>query len=589
MVIMVGAMVILGLASILASGILFSHMRMLTLLAAAGALFEGGWLLLTLVHRVVWPARQEAVFLAGSLLFLGLLWLGRRQWRWPYRAAGSGWRDVVVIAVLVPVLASAWLIGRANGFVGADWVAHGFYNGDTATFIALLQRSLVSDGLVSANPFAGNGPLEYPTLVHAGLAEIVGIFGTRHDWLFFVPLIVFIQIVITVPLFFLLRDAVSGQHRWPTLLLEGVTAGYIMALSLESYVYLQGHFFTTALFILLVATLVRVWPRQGRQQVLGLAIAGCLTMLLVLSNAVTGAAAAVVWSVFALLRSSEAARPAQERSAYAVSIAFLAIFYLTFTSTQGTLSLTPWFSYTAAGNIMMMGAPLLLLLLAQFGQIRQQSFITATTTALAGIGLMVFVFSDLNIIIDNASRFLYHALLVGWPLAVDRIIHGTRVLRARVKRLNRLPLQASAVLSGAVMAALLAWPAAASVASVYDHLLFKEEHITGASVRNAMQWIVAETPPGSVWLASPEAPWEIPLFTGRALLRANYWLSPDDELAWQVTAAFGGDKFMQQQLLSQVDYVALKAEERHDWDLLSEKILYDLGGVVIYEAGPVEN
>lgn len=589
MLIMVATGVILGLASILASGILFSHKRILTLLAAAGALFESGWLLLTLIHRVVWPRSPEAVFLIGSLLFLGLLWPGRRQWRWPYRALGSGWRDVVVIITLIPVLASALIIGRANGFVGEDWVGHGFYNGDTATFIALVQRSLESDGLVNTNPFAGNGPLEYPTLVHAGLAEIVGMLGTRNDWIFFVPLIVLIQIVITVPLFFLLSDAMSSNRRWPALLLEGVAAGYVMALSLESYVYLQGHFFTTALFILLVASLMRVWPQQGWQQVPALPISGGLTILLVLSNAVTGAAAAVVWSVFALLRLAEVSRRKVERISYAVSIALLAIFYLTGTSTQDSFSLTPWFSYTAAGNTMMMAAPLLLLLLAQLGQLRQQSFITATTTTLAGFGLMVFVFSDRNIIIDNASRFLYHALLVGWPLVVDRVIHGGRVLRAHVRRLNRLPLQASAVLSGVLMAALLSWPAAASVASVHDHLLFKEEHVTSASVRRAMQWIARQTPPASVWLASPEAPWEIPLFTGRALLRAHYWLSPDDELAWQVTAAFAGDKFMQQQLLSQVDYVALKAEERHDWDLSPEKILYDFGGVVIYEGGPVEN
>jgi len=57
------------------------------------------------------------------------------------------------------------------------------------------------------------------------------------------------------------------------------------------------------------------------------------------------------------------------------------------------------------------------------------------------------------------------------------------------------------------------------------------------------------------------------LFTGRALLRADYWLSPQDELSRQVTAAFAGNGAAQKVVLKQADYLLLPRDEQGLWKL----------------------
>lgn len=587
---------ILGTASVLASGILFRHQRMLTLLAAAGAIFELWWLVVTLVHRTVGTSvNASALFAIGSLGLLAAFIPWRRQWHWPYRIIGSGWRDMIILAVLIPILISAFIIQRANGLIGTDWVAHGYYNGDTATFIALVQRSLSTAGLVDQNPFAGNGPLEYPTLIHGGLAELITAGQVGTSWTAFLPLLVLIQILITVPLFFLLRDAVKNVPAWPSgyrwgmrgLLLEGILVAYVVALSWESYVYPQGHFFTTGLFMLLVALLVRCWNERRPIQLLWSSLAAAVVVVLVLSNSVTGTAAAVIWTIFALLRVSDSARPLRERASYFASIVALVIFFLLHTNPgAGHLSFTPWFSYTAAHSLGLLTAPATLLLLAGMTQLRQQTFIGVAAVALVGLGLITFLFSDRELIIDNASRFLYHGLLVGWSLTVDSCVRSARVLNARLRQLPTWPLQLTGLCAFGVILALLAVPALASVAQVHDHLLFKNKNVSNLATRLAMEWILISTRPNAIFLASPQEPWEIPLFTGRALLRTEYWLSPGDALQEKVAAAFAGDLDAQQIALSAVDYVLLKGEERSQWNLPREQLVGSFGDIAIYDVRP---
>jgi hypothetical protein len=495
--------------------------------------------------------------------------------------------------VLLPAAASAWLIQSKNGFMATDWVAHSFYNGDTATFVALVQRSLTTTGLVEANPFAGNGPLEYPTLLHAGVADMLVSLGLGAGWLYFLPVMVFGQIVLTVPLFFLLRDAVKDlpgwrhgyRWGWRGLLLEAAVIIYVMAVSWESYVYPQGHFFTTALFLLLAALLARAWSQRGTAQYAWTATGLVVTGVLLLSNAVTGVAALVTWSVFAGLRWTDTERSQRERTGYGLSIVGLAILFIAMAPGDGGLQLLPHFSYTAAQNMLMLAVPLILVLGAVFQQLRQQSFIGLSTIALGALAIITFVFSDRNIVIDNAARFFYHALLVGWPLAVDGLVRGARLLQARWRQLQGWPLQFGACLGLALGAGILLLPAGASLASVHDHLLFKDVHVSPIAARAAMDWITANTAPEAVFLASPNEPWEIPLFTGRALLRTNYWLSPDDELQKKVNQAFAGDPAAQAEAIAHVQYVVLKSADVEAWSLPEESRVYDVGGVQVYAVG----
>lgn len=585
--------VILGLGSFLASGILFRHQRVLTLLAAAGGIGQAWHLLLTLARRLVWPeADPGRVFLFGAIIFL-VLWLPcLKRWRWPYTSIGSGWRDLVVLVALAPVLASSWFIQQANGLHDGEWVAHGFYNGDTGSLIALVQRSLTTNGLVEENLFAANGHLEYPSLIHADVAEYILQFGQAYDWLSFLPLIVWVQILITVPLFFLVRDLVKDvsvgregyRWRWRGILLEGAAVGYVLGVSWESYVYPQAHFFVMAGFLLLLALLVRLWPERGQHQLLWAGAGFVLTILLLLSNAVTGVAALATWAMFSGLRFLDSSRGSGERTLYAVSLGLLLILFARYMPGDGGIQFIPQFPYTAAPGMLLFATPLLLVLGAAVQQLRRQSFVGLTTIVLAALALVTFFFSDRDLIIDNASRFFYHALIVGWPLAVDSLIRGVRILAARLRQLNSPSLLVGGVAAACIVLIILLLPVGASVASVHDHLLFKNEHRSHVGIRLGMEWIAANTPLDAVFLASPHEPWEVPLFTGRALVRADYWLSPHDELEKTVIDAFAGNQEAQKVAATQVDYIVLKSEEQPQWNIPESARIYNFGGVAIYDA-----
>ncbi len=581
---MVASLIIVLVASILASGVLFNHQRYLTLLAAAGALFEMWWLVLSLAHRVLFPEMTDSViFLLGALLFFFAFLPMRREFHLPYRSSKALPRDAVIVAVLLLVLSSAYLIQQANGFVGQEWVAHGFYNGDTTTLISLVQRSLVTPGLLEENPFAANGALEYPTLIHAGLADGITAAGLAGQWLKYLPFLVYAHILITIPLFFLFRDGIKElpqfrqgyRWRWRGILLEAGMVGYVLGVSWEAYVYPQGHFFTTTLFLLLLSLLVSAWSRVGRQKYVWTSFALLTTVLLLLSNAVTGVAAVVVWSVFTLF----------QHRIYLLSVAALLLLFAVQTPGEGALGLLPHFSYTAAPGMLMLGLPVVLLLAAVLYQLRQQSFIGVATIALASLSLITFLFSSRDIIVDNASRFLYHALLVGWPLGVDGLVRTARVLHARVRQLPRGVLRVSGVMTGGVGALLLLFPVAASLMSIHDHLLFKNKQVTDVPTQEAMAWIRENTDPATLFLANPEEPWNIPLFTGRSLIRAQFWLSPQDELLEVVEHAFAGDVEAQRAALSAANYVFLQEEEVDQWNMPAENLVYDVGGIRIYDLG----
>src|SRR5687767_916377 len=114
--VMILAAAVLGAASLIASGALFAHQRWLTYAAGAGVLWEVQWLLLTLLDRTLASSFSSTmVFSAGSLALLAV-WLPLlRRWQTPrfvFRREGA------VLAVLLAVLAAAWLVMRVNGFQG---------------------------------------------------------------------------------------------------------------------------------------------------------------------------------------------------------------------------------------------------------------------------------------------------------------------------------------------------------------------------------------------------------------------------------------------------------------------------------------
>lgn len=74
------------------------------------------------------------------------------------------------------------------------------------------------------------------------------------------------------------------------------------------------------------------------------------------------------------------------------------------------------------------------------------------------------------------------------------------------------------------------------------------------------------------------------MFTGRALVRADYWLSPHDALEQAVFDAFAGDHEAQRIAAAEVDYIVLKSEDLPRWNIPEEARVYHFGGLSIYDA-----
>lgn len=598
---MIFSLLILLVGALLASGILFEHKRMLTFLATAGLIFEGRWLLMTLINRTFFPTVSlSTIVLFESIIILVLTLVFIKKWTWPYKGTGSGRRDIVILPVLLLVLAGAWLVTSKNGFSDHAWVTHGFYNGDTATLLSLTQRSFLETGLVNENPFAGNGALEYPTLLHASLANFLDQAGIGMDWFRFLPLFTYLQIFLTVPVFFLLWDVLLPEpknetekwlgvpSRWVIYLLQAGVVLYVLSLSWDGYIYPQSHFFLTGLFVMLAALLASSarLSLMAKEHILKHGAIIALTIVLMLSNAVTGTAALVLTGVFFLMRVFDVKRRPAERGWQLAIVVVLGLLFLWAMPGNGALQIIPTFSYTAAIDMLRLALPLGILMIGMYQYVSRQSFVAVGSAALMALGLIVFFFSSRNIVIENSSRFFYHAILIGFPLVLAPIVQGWYwVRRELLHTTHSVPEKVAGWFAVGTLLLLLIFPGAVSVASAHDNLMFKDEQVIDTAYRRALWWIEDNTEPSAVFLASPETPFAIPMFTGRTLLRTAYWLSPDDVVLADVVSAFEGDTSAQEQVMGGADYLLLQDVERKLWEPLPPTIpvVFDVNAVVIYK------
>ncbi len=585
--ILITTLLILG--SFIASGVLFEHKRMFTFIAAAGVLWEGQWLLLTVLDRMfLREVSSQSVFMIGSILLLSAWLFFLKKFKFP--RINSYVSDLSVLLVLGVVLVAGWLVVGVNGWQNDSWVMHGFYNGDTTTFVALVQRSLLTDGLVEMNPFAGGGVLEYPTLLHAGVAGIV-----VGDWLKFLPVITLLQILLTIPIFFLLWDVMfpepkNKEEKWFGVMSRGVVFGiqaivvlYVLALSWDGYVYPQGHFFLTGLFVLLSTLLVRGYREKVWRECLWVVPANLIAFVLMLSNAVTGTAAVALVSVFFLLRAGDKERGVVWRVLHLLKIPVWAILFVLFTPGNGSFGIIPHFSYTAAIDMLRLAPVMMILGAAIFWSLKEKTLVTAMVAGLSVLAMVAFVFSTRDIVVANASRFFYHAILVGFPLLIYPVIRGWFWLKRELFNTTYFFVQSSVGwLVVVVFAVMLVIPAGASVLSAHDNLMFKNETIVSSDMLEAVEWIRMNSFEDDIYIASPHGPWVIPFFTGRLLLRTDYWLSPGDDLEIKTVAAFQGDKMAQEEIMKEAQYLFLTKEEQGLWGGLNREILFENSEVVIY-------
>lgn len=589
---------ILTLAAVLASGSLFAHRRVLTFIAVAGTMWQLGWLTLTLVDRTMFSGiSSDPVFLIGSLILLAATATQYKKWQLPYSVAvGTGKRDAFILIPLALVLGAAFLITSYNGFQNLTWTSHGFYNGDTATLISLTQRAFSTNSLLHENPFAAGGYLEYPTLLHSGIATFFSSFDITLGWFQFLPVLTYAQILITIPLFFLLWDGITPEpedekkkwfglsSRFLIYALQAFIVVYVLAASWDGYIYPQSHFFLTGIFMLSIALFRAGYPKKGMAQ-LPYTLPGYMSAIVLLfANAVTGTAAVAVSLVFAGMRAFDTTRSTKERQLFIGAILLMLLAFFTATPGNANFSL-PGISYTGAFDMLRLAIVIAPLIFAVFLHLSRESFLSISASVLAALAFVTFFFSGRDIVVGNASRFFYHAILVGFPLLLPLLI---QLYRATIKELRHTAHTVPELVGGWIavgsLILLVLLPAGGSVAGAHDNLMFKDEQSVDVSIREALWWTEDNTDPDAVFITSSQPPFAIPMFTGRSILRADFWLSPSDTTYDTVVAAYAGDVTAQQALIPHADYLLLTKEEQLVWEstLLDLTEVFSSGGAAIY-------
>ncbi|MDP3997148.1 MAG: hypothetical protein Q8P73_01475 [bacterium] len=588
--------IILAAGSLAAAGVLFKQERVIVWLACAGVLAEGQWMLLSLIKRTLAPGiNEEWFFLAGAIV-LTLVWgAGWRKFKLPVFGVNWWMKEGVVLLLILITGAGAWLVWSVNGWDDGQWVTHGFLNGDTTTFTALVQRSFDEPGLVSANPFAAGENLEYPTVLHGAVADFLLSIKAEGKLLAYLKWFTYGQIALTIPCFFLLLDIFNPEpaekwQRWyslvsrrAVLLLQGGVVLYVMALSWDGFVYPQSHFFLTGLYILTASLLLSAERQSGRAQFLMVATGSVTALLLLLSNAVMGTAAAGLVIIFYLTRAMDKKRSVPERATWLIATLIWPLVFITATPGNGSFGV-PGFSYTAAGDMIRLAPILFLLFAVVLERISRNTLMSSWVMGLSSIALITFVFSTRDIVVANSARFFYQAILVVFPLLIYSVIRIWYWLKRELIFSTRSVVETVSGWAGVtVLGVLILMPAAASIVSAHDNLQRKDQQIISRGQVQASAWLKSHTATEVVWLAQPNEPWIIPAMTGRSMLRTDFWLSPEDSTFSSVKAALAGDSRARKEILEKVDYVWLNREEANRWGGTTGEKVFDDGDVIIYK------
>ncbi len=589
-------LILFAVAALFGSGVLFAHKRILTYIALAGALFQAQIMTTSFIARAYLPTQDRAsVFLVAGIIFLTIWASLYKQWTSPYKTPKSGMRDAFVGIVVLLVLAGAYPIVQSNGFIREEFVLRGFYNGDVVTFASLVQKSFDTTSLVSQNPFSGNGSLEYPTVLHGAFADFFTLLGIGKDWLYYLGIMTYAGIFLTIPLFFLLWDTmwpqpVNPAERWfgvPSrayiYALQALLTMFTIGISFDSFTYPQSHFFLMGLELAAIALFARSAVAIGTTQILSITTAGILAAILLVSNSVTGTVAAGLAGALCFIRIFDKKRSVQERAIFlCIGLGVLIVIKA---AAHGRTELNnPHFSVSAAGEMIRAGLPAFAVLLASIFSLSRKQYIAIASLLVALLGFVIFALSSRAIVTENASRFLYHSFLIGLPLLLPFTIQVIYSIR-RELLLTLRPL--SEILAGWIgvvsIVGILLLPVGVSVGSTYLSLVRSEPYRIGLATRTALWWIDEHAAPEDVVITSPEAPYIIPLFTGVSVLRLqDYWLSAQDEIMSDTVAAFDGDKDAQQRVMKQGNYLVLNSTNKKSWDTSKLKKLFETPDAIIY-------
>lgn len=520
------------------------------------AVFGVAVLLIHALLRAAIPTLGNTPFLLCltvlSVLLSALAALVLWRARWPRIICGITRGEAILAMAFLPVLASTLAVSAVNGYVTLpdgreEFQARGFVNGDTMTLFALTQASGARQGagLLRQNPFAGNGPLEYPTLLHRALADVLMVTGgdvTRVAWWLMLPVLAgTVAVSVLSAQCFLRKEKVP---LWSALLLLAAFGS-----TWESFTYPQSHTFLTGLFVLFVLLLVLrdQSERVVERRVLRFAI-GTLAIVLLFSNAVLGTAAVGIAVGSNLLQFFNRSWPLRDRLSGLIGSTILITLFLLFPPGAGALG-TVNAAYTAVPQFLtaaLLALPVLWALWHTVWLHRSPSLLAAAVV-LPALGFVTLLFSERDIVAENSPRFLFLLILLGWPALIPLVQRTADWWWRQVRYVEQTVAEHVVLWGGGVLTVLvLLLPVAASVLGTLDVLVRKPPRIVSADELAAFAWIRAHTAPDAVFLRAPEsvfenqrvAPLSLPAFTGRAQLRSEYWLSPDDAMLERMRRAF---------------------------------------------------
>lgn len=480
-----------------------------------------------LYHVLGYPASPVVWYAGLSLLVSGISVFGIPKtvtkvflWdRWNHTLLLPG---VVLLCLIGAVMAR-------NGYVtlpdGREQVfLRGYHNGDTATLFALTLRAQQEGTLSRANPFAAGASLEYPTLLHGTIGILLSTVDgdiTRIAW-WLVPFAVFGALAV---LAVLARRMIPGMSPWWV----GIVLAWVLAFSVEAYIYPQSHTFLMGPFVACMLCLFLAERERGSRR-WTLWCAGILTALvLIFSNAILGTAALAVVllsAVFAFHRQTM-----QERIASVVAHGTLLFLFFLFPPGNGGLGGLN-VPYTIFPDVFMIAVPvfMIIFLIRRHLEFASLSTVRAIALGLPLLTVITMFFSRRGIVAENAARFLSLTLLVLWPASVPWLQDIIQDLRKHVRLTN--PIAIVCILFGCFIVLL---PPAVSIARAAESLLLSKPSVVTADDLSAFRWIRENTAPSAVFVRVPgrtdSAALALPMFTGRSLLRSDFWLSPDDALA----------------------------------------------------------
>lgn len=496
-------------------------------------------------HAAFLPS-LAGISLGLGVVATGVLW----RTRWPRVIHGVTRGDLAVLIGVMPVLLSTLWVATSNGYVSGpdgreEFHARGFVNGDTMTLFALTNASGGRDAPLRANPFAGNGPLEYPTLLHGALARLMNATGsdiTRAAWWLILPVLAGTVAVSALSVKYVLR-------RQPVPVLSVIFLLFAYGATWESFTYPQSHTFLTGLFLLFMLLLVRRDQSESRGERIALRYAiGTLAIILLFSNAVLGTAAVAVAVTANILQVTNRRWPLRERVSGLVGAGILLTLFQLFppgAASLGTLN----FAYTAVPQFLTAALPAFLVLLGFLNThwLHRSASLLGASVVLPALALVTLLLSGRDIVAENSPRFLFLLVLLGWPAVIPVIQRVADWWWREVRHVEHALAEYAVLWGGAAFAvAVLLLPVLASVLGTLDVLVRKPPHVVSADELAAFAWINDRTPPSAVFLRAPEsqfddqrvAPLALPAFTGRAQLRSEYWLSPDDAALGDLRAFF---------------------------------------------------